>query len=99
MADQRLRVGEVVEVAAPPQAHVAAEVLPLHVLEQLVGAVEPQRQAAVAAVVTELARRMAGDVCGQLGGRPSLELEGERPMLLQQREGACAGSVTKTQEE
>ena len=86
MADERLCVGEVVEVAAPPQAHVAAEVLPLHVLEKLVGAVEPQRQAAVAAMVTELARRMAGHVCGQLGRRPGLKLQRERPMLLQPSE-------------
>ena len=82
VADERLRVGEVVEVTAPPQAHVAAEVLPLHVLEQLVGAVEPQGLAAVAAVVAELARRMAGNVCRQLGRRPSLELQRERSMLL-----------------
>ena len=40
MVDQRMSEWEVVEVTTAAQAHVAAEVLALHVLEQLVGAVE-----------------------------------------------------------
>ena len=38
--DQGLSEREVVEVAMAPQAHVAAEMHALHVLEELVGAVE-----------------------------------------------------------
>ena len=82
MIDQRLSEREVIEVAVAPQAHMAAEVLALHVLEQLVGAVEAQRLRRVAAVVAELARRVAAHVRRQLGRRPGSELQRERPMLL-----------------